>query len=394
MDDQVIDGQVLLERAQALVPALRERARETEALRHIPQATMQDVEAAGLFRAFVPQRFGGYGIDFRYGPQITRTLARGCLSTAWVVSFLTQHNWQLALFPEPVQQQLWADRPWMFAPAHVIPGGKATPTDGGYRLSGKWAWSSGVMHSDWFFAAAVVPGDGPAPDVRYLVVPMSAVAIEDNWEVAGLAGTGSNTIVADDVFVPDPMWVTFADLLGGTAPGLETNDGYLWRVPMVLVLGFNSIIAAAVGTAEAAHEVFVADTQSKQIAYGGGAARTSSATRMRIGQAQLEITTVRTLLDTCVGRIDERTRSGPPLTEFERLELLAQGAHIIHMSRRIVDTICEGAGSSFNFLSHPLQRMRRDLNVLATHGIVNADRHAEIYGRVLLGDEIPPEAVR
>ena len=115
---------------------------------------------------------------------------------------------------------------------------------------------------------------------------------------------------------------------------------------------------------------------------------------MRVGRAQLKVTSIRNLLDGTLAEIDDRTRSGEFLSEYERLEMVARGTHIIHNARWIVDEICEGAGLSINFLSHPLQRMRRDLNVLASHGIANLDRSIEVYGKVLLGHDIPPEAIR
>ena len=391
--DQVT-GPVLVERARALVPALRARAHEAEKLRQLPDATIQDAIDAGIFQAYVPKRYGGHEIDFRYGPQITRELARGCLSSAWVISFLTQHNWQLALFPDSAQQRVWADRPYMFAPTHILPGGTATPADGGYRVSGKWPWSSGIMHSSWFVATAIVPGDTAVPDGRYLLMPIEQVTVLDVWDVAGLAATGSNTVVVEDVFVAEDMQVEIATIISGTAPGFELNDNPVFRVPMVLLLDFNSLIAASVGAAEGALEIFIQEMQKKQISYGGGAAVVSSAIQMRIGRAQLKVSSIRNLLDVTLAEIDDRTCAGEPLSEFERLEMVARGTHIIHNARWIVDEICEGAGSSINFLSHPLQRMRRDLNVLASHGLANLDRSVEHYGKVLLGHDIPPEAIR
>lgn len=390
-----VTGPILVERARALVPTLRERARAAEELRRLPDTTIQDAADAGFFQAYVPKRHGGYEIDFRYGPQITRELARGCLSSAWVISFLTQHNWQLSLFPDSAQQRAWAERPYMLAPTHIIPGGTATPVDGGYRVSGRWPWSSGVMHSDWFVATAIVPGEREAnPDERYLLMPIDQTTVLDVWEVAGLAGTGSNTVIVEDVFVAENMQVSISTMLNGTAPGLAVNDNALWRIPMVLLLDFNSLIAASVGAAEGVLEIFIEEMKKKQISYGGGAAVNSGAIQMRVGRAQLKVTSIRNLLDGTLAEIDDRTRSGEFLSEYERLEMVARGTHIIHNARWIVDEICEGAGSSINFLSHPLQRMRRDLNVLASHGIANLDRSIEVYGKVLLGHDIPPEAIR
>ena len=271
-----VTGEVLVERARVMIPTLRERARETETLRRLPDATIQDAADAGFFQAFVPRRNGGHEIDFRFGPQITRELAHGCLSSAWVISFLTQHNWQLALFPDSVQQRVWADKPYMLAPAHIIPGGSAEPVDGGYRVSGKWSWASGVMHASWFLAMAVVPEDGPALDTRYFLMPIEDTSIIDAWDVAGLAGTGSNTVVADDVFIAEEMQISLSSMLEGTSPGLNFNANPLWRAPMVLVLDFNSIIAASVGTAEAAHAIFI-DAMKKNKSHMVGAAPSTTA---------------------------------------------------------------------------------------------------------------------
>ncbi len=389
-----VTGPVLVERARALVPALRERARAAEELRQLPDATIQDAADAGFFQAYVPKRYGGHEIDFRYGPQITRELARGCLSSAWVISFLNQHNWQLALFPDSAQQHVWAKRPYMLAPTNIVPGGTATPVAGGYRVSGKWPWSSGVMHSDWFVATTVVPGEAAVQDERYLLMPIEQTTVLDVWEVSGLAATGSNTVIVEDVFVAEDMQVSVAGMLDGSAPGFSVNDNALWRVPMVLLLDFNSLIAASVGAAEGALEIFIEETKGKQISYGGGAAIDSSAMQMRVGRAQLKVTSIRNLFDVTLAEIDDRTRARESLNEFERIEMIALGTHIIHNARWIVDEICEAAGSSINFLSHPLQRMRRDLNVLASHGLVNFDRGIEAYGKVLLGRDIPTEAIR
>ena len=389
-----VTGPELVARARAMVPALRERAREAEEIRQLPQATIQDAADAGFFQVYVPKRYGGHEIDFRYGPQITRELARGCLSTAWVISFLNQHNWQLALFPDSAQQRVWAERPYMLAPTNIVPGGTATPVDGGYRVSGNWPWSSGVMHSNWFVATTVVPADGAVQDERYLLMPIEQTTIVDVWEVSGLAATGSNTVIVEDVFVTEEMQVSVAAMLDGTAPGFAVNANPLWRVPMVLLLDFNSLIAVSVGAAEGALEIFIEETKTKQISYGGGAAIDSSAMQMRVGRAQLQVTSVRNLFDATLAKIDDRTRAGEPLSEFERVEMVALGTHIIHNARWIVDEICAAAGSSINFLTHPLQRMRRDINVLASHGLVNFDRGIEAYGKVLLGRDIPTETVR
>ena len=394
-ESEQVHGKVLLERARTMVPALRERAREAEKLQRLPDTTIGDAVDAGLFRAFVPKRHGGLQVDFRYGPLITRELAHGCLSSAWIISFYIQHNWQAGLFPEALQSLLWKDRPYILAPAHIIPSGSATPVKGGYRVNGKWPWGSGIQHAEWFFAAAVVPGDGPLLDTRYFVIPAEQTALEGSWDVSGLAGTGSNTIVVDDVFVAEEMHgARFAQMLDGSAPGVATQEPYLWQIPMVPLLMYNSLGAMAVGAAETAYQIFINLMDGKSIKYGGGKAKENSAVHMRAGRARMNLTAISNLFEANIEKIEERTRSGNFLNEFERLEIMAESSHIVHAARRLIDDLCEGAGSSFNFLSNPLQRIRRDMNVLATHGITNLDRSTENYGKVLLGHDIPLDSIR
>ena len=389
-----VTGKILVERARAMAPVLRERAREAEEARRIPDVTLQDAIDAGLLQALVPKRYGGYEIDFHYSSQITRELAHGCISSAWIISFFNQHNWQLGLFPQAIQERLWGPKPYVLAPAHIIPSGTAQAVDGGYRVNGKWGWGSGINHADWFWAAAVVRGEGPAADARYFAIPVEQTSTEGDWDVAGLGGTGSVTVVVDDIFVADDMQISIAEMLNGSAPGIASHDGILWRIPMVQVLMYNSLVAMAVGAAEAAHEIFIEGMKKKQIKYGGGAAIENSAVHMRAGKTKFDLAMIRNLFDANLAKIWERAGSDDPMSEFEKLEIQGQGSYIVHASRWLVDEICESAGSSVNFLSHPLQRIRRDINVLATHGIANLDRTTEVYGKVLLGHDIPPDALR
>ncbi len=389
-----VTGEILIERARAMIPVLRERGEKAEELGHLPDATMQDAIDAGFFRSFVPKRHGGYEIDFRYPPQMTRAIARGCPASAWILSFFVHHNWQLALYPEEVQKVLWADKPYALATGQIVPNGKATVTDEGYRLTGRWPWASGVLHANWAMLNGVVPGDGPAPDMRYFLVPIEDTSVELDWKVAGLRATGSNTLTVEDVFVPEERQIPFPSMLDRTAPGFATHDSYLWRIPMIMVMYYNSLTAVALGAAEGVHELFVEDMRHKNITFGGGPALDSAGVQMRIGRTKLQINTLASLFDRIIVSVEERAQADDELTDSERLDLTMDSTHIIHTARRIVDEIAEAAGATANYLSHPIQRFRRDLNALASHAAYNFDRNTEVYGKALFGLEIPPEQIR
>jgi 3-hydroxy-9,10-secoandrosta-1,3,5(10)-triene-9,17-dione monooxygenase len=389
-----VTGEILLERAAAMIPSLRARGEETEELGHLPHATLREVEASGLFSAFVPKRYGGHEIDFHYPPQVTRLLARGCPASAWVISFFTHHNWQLGLYPEAVQKMLWADKPFAFAPGQIVPNGKATVTDGGYRLSGRWPWASGVMHANWAMLNGIVPGDGPAPDMRYFLVPKSDFSVDVDWRVAGLKGTGSNTLVVDDIFVPEERQIPFPSMTDGSAPGFATQDSYLWRIPMIVVMYYNSLTPLALGAAEGVLEMFIEDMRKKHLVFGGGPALDNAGVQMRIGRNKMRLDALSSLFETIIMNAEQRAKADQPFSDTERLEMTMHSTHIIHSARRIIDDLGEAAGASANYLSHPIQRFRRDLNALATHAAFNFDHNTAVLGRVALGLGIPPEQIR
>ena len=160
--DEAVSGAELVARAAALVPALRMRARAAEENGRIPEETVDDLKAAGLFRAVVPKRFAGYEVDFKYIPQIFRELGRGCTSTAWAMGFLIYHNFQFAHFSERAQEDAWGGRGYTMAPGQVMPSGLAVPVDGGFQLSGRWGYATGIQHGDWMLLKWRYPSVLPA----------------------------------------------------------------------------------------------------------------------------------------------------------------------------------------------------------------------------------------
>ena len=230
------DHDEIVARAAALVPALRERAQKAESLRRLPDETMAEVEEADLLRTMVPRRWGGHGLGLRTVCQLTRVLAQGCPSTAWVVGFLVEHNWQFARFGATVQEEIFGSQPLIRAPAQLAPVGRLEPVDGGFRLSGRWEFCSGVMHADWTILAAVAtPAEPAGPDARptpyVLIAPMADVAVEDVWHTAGMRATGSNAIVAEDVFVPAHRVVAMREFVSEDNPGVALHDEPVVRLP-------------------------------------------------------------------------------------------------------------------------------------------------------------------
>jgi GTP cyclohydrolase II len=210
----------LLARVDALVPRLRERAAETEDIRRIPEATMAELKAAGVFQMLAPKAVGGFGMGLETYVEVVRRLAQGCVSTAWSVGHLVEHVWMLARWPQEAQDEVFANGPAPLAAATGAPPGKAEKVPGGFAISGRWSFASGIMHSEWALLA-VQNGD-----VRLqCLVPVSDLELLDVWHTAGLRGTGSNDLRAEDLFVPAFRALEWSLLAAADNPGHLPEHG-------------------------------------------------------------------------------------------------------------------------------------------------------------------------
>lgn len=196
------DRATLVERAAALVPALRERAAKTEELRRLPDETVADLVDTGLLRCLQPRRFGGYELDYGCQLDLAAELGRGCGSTAWVAVLLACHPWLLGMFEPEAQEEVWGDDPdTLVATSWGVQQVEAAAVDGGLQVRGHWKYSSGIDHCRWVQVFAPVPEEGGVRPTIALV-PSTDFRVERTWSAHGLAGTGSNDVVMDGAFVP------------------------------------------------------------------------------------------------------------------------------------------------------------------------------------------------
>src|SRR5207247_3560967 len=183
--------------------ALAERSRAARQARCIPDATIADMQRAGLFRVLQPRRWGGYELDLHTFYEIELALAEGDMSTGWIYGVSGVHPWFMALLDDRAAQEVWGGDNLCLICSSLMPAGKATAVAGGFRLSGRWRYASGCVHCGWALLGAMVAADdGGAPDGRIFLLPREDYRSIDTWQVAGLQATGSWDIVVDDVFVP------------------------------------------------------------------------------------------------------------------------------------------------------------------------------------------------
>jgi 3-hydroxy-9,10-secoandrosta-1,3,5(10)-triene-9,17-dione monooxygenase len=222
----------LLKRAQAMRAVLESHADACAAERRIPHETIAAFEAAGFFSMLQPKRWGGLEADPNEFFDVITEIAKACPSSAWVLGVVAVHAWQLALFPLEAQEEVWGANRATRISSSYMPVGIVTLVSGGFQLSGKWGFSSGVDCCDWVFLGAMAPsvtGEGPS-EMRTFLVPKREVHIEDDWHVSGLRGTGSKSVVVTDAFVPVHRTHRMADGFRCESPGNVHNPAP-WRLP-------------------------------------------------------------------------------------------------------------------------------------------------------------------
>jgi GTP cyclohydrolase II len=379
----------LLARVDALIPGLRERAEETERIRQVPGATMAELKEAGVFQMLAPKAVGGFGMGLETYVQVVRRLAQGCVSTAWSVGHLVEHVWMLARWPQKAQDEVFANGPAPLAAATGAPPGKAAEVPGGFTISGRWSFASGVMHSDWALLAAQ-HGDAR----MQFLVPVAELELLDVWHTAGLRGTGSNDLKAEDLFVPAHRALAWDLLAAADNPGSSIHPDPNIHIPMATFLNMVAP-AAALGAAEHAIEVFRGLMMVRKVKQTVQTRQADSPlAQARFTQAYGQVATARLHWEEAVRVVAGAYEHRPvAFTDEERaryrLSLGLSGA----ASAEAVRLILTGSGGSVHRLSHPLQRIQRDVNVLLNHASLTMDPILEQAGRGLLdlGFSIPAE---
>ncbi|MFN0089132.1 MAG: acyl-CoA dehydrogenase family protein [Acidimicrobiales bacterium] len=382
-DEAVARAALIAERAAA-------RAAETEELRRLPDATIAEVTEADLWRLVTPRHLGGHGLGLLTVCEVGRTLAHGCASTAWTVSFLILHNWFVARFRPEIQAELFAKRPYVLMPAPLTPGGVAEPVEGGHRLSGRWSWASGVMHADWVVVLSFVPRDGARPAARVFLLPVDHVEVDDVWRTSGMRGTGSNDVVADSVFVPERLSMPASDLMGDDPPGAAAGGDAFVGYPLAPVLVLYAA-STAVGAAEAAVDQFRELVGRRMLAGAPGLRQADQpVSQARLGEALATVRAARLVWRDAIERLCSVYDAGGRLARAERGSFRLAAAHAVKLSVEAVRTSLDGAGASAYLTSSPLQRIQRDLETLKGHVVYDWDRAATLAGRLELGGEATP----
>lgn len=355
-----------------LVPALRSRADAVEKARQIPAETIAELREAGLFRALVPRKFGGDERGLGEVLEAAIELSRGCSSTGWVGSLVTIHALAIAWFDQRAQEEVWSNGPDTLVVTSLAPSGQLEEVEGGFRLSGRWPFVSGVDHGAWAMVGAQLKGR-----LQYLLLPRSDFSIVDDWYVAGLRGTGSKSLVIESAFIPKHRTIAMAQLKGG---GHATHAAPVYRLPWTQVFAA-TFPPMALGTALASLDAFREYVATRVHAYEGTAYRTSPGHLLRVADAAAHLDAALALYRRTVARIEE---AGSELGALEGQDVIYNCAFVIDRASYVIGRLFRGSGGKALRDDNPIQRHFRDVHAMTQHVGADLDVHGLRYGSKLI----------
>ena len=376
-----------LKAARELVPLLKAHTRTCSEIRRPVDEVVAAIVKSGLVGLLRPKKYGGAGLDVSDMAAVAGVLAEGCTSTAWDYDVWEAHNWIMGMLPEKGQEEIFGTDNLVICCGVANPSkAKARPVEGGYMLSGRWAFGSGSTHANWASVGALVEGrqvDG-RPEGRFMLVPRPAFSVLDTWQVRGLAGTGTHDIyVADEVFVPEYRTVTRAELVSGTAPGGKLHGTVAYQMP--LIPGVHLVTAAtSIGAAQAAITEFKEWT-SKRVMSGGQKQIDLAAPTARLGAAMVDVEAAKLLLQSTLRELETEVRAGRTLTLELRAKARMVAGYVPDLCKQVITSLVSACGIAAMDERSPLSALLLDVTMMSLHQSTEYDRGTENYGRVVLG---------
>ncbi len=382
-----IRAEDLLQKARDLQPVLRERAAQCKADRKIPDQTVQDFHKAGFFKILQAEQYGGYAMDPQVFYEVGLVIAEACMSSAWVLGVVAVHNWQLALFDDQAAQDVWGSDPSVLISSSYAPVGKVTPVEGGFKLSGRWSFSSGSQHCKWVFVGAVVPTPEAPFDManyRTFLVPIEDYKIVDNWDVVGLQGTGSHDVVVEDVFVPEHRTHKVIDGFNCDNPGNAVNAAPLYCMPFMQVF-VRAVCTATLGALEGQLQNFI-EVAKTRVA-GPVPMRDDPMAKILAAEVHSEIAQMKLVMHRNFDAMMDCTRSGRPIPVDDRIRYRYESAIVADTCLALSSKLLKAAGSSGIRNGSPLLAAHLDILASQAHVANHATPFAINMGGVLFGQD-------
>jgi 3-hydroxy-9,10-secoandrosta-1,3,5(10)-triene-9,17-dione monooxygenase len=387
------DDEMVLADVRDLLPRIRDRAAEAEQCRVVPDATMKELIEAGVFRMLQPRRYGGLETHPARFYAVVRALSGACGSTGWVASVVGVHPWQVALFAEAAQDDVWSESADALVSSSYAPMGRLRPEGDGHRLTGRWSFSSGCDHADWALLGGLATAKDGKPEFVTLLVPRTDFTVIDVWDPVGLAGTGSNDIVVDDIAVPAHRVLRNAEHARLSGPGQAVNTGPLYKLPFGAVFT-TTITSPVVGAVAGCLEDYVeAMRHRNRDSLGGGRFAEDQFAQVALARAESEVDAAVLQLDRNINELYAHAEAGRELPMELRLRTRRDQVRATERALGAIDTIFKMAGGNSLRRGNPIERAWRDAHAGSVHVANDVERALAMYGRGRFGFEVEDNLV-
>jgi alkylation response protein AidB-like acyl-CoA dehydrogenase len=383
----------LVARARELHPLLTKNAAQGEQDRRVVEESIQALTDAGLFRIATPKRYGGYETSMRTMLDVSAAVAEADGGTAWVLTLTNVCSWLVGLFPQQAQDEVFDADPDAKVSGVLAPTATTQKVDGGWRVTGKWFYNSGSWHAGWaVLGIPITDGDGEVVNQGLALIPRSDLDLEDTWFVAGMKSSGSNCLVAEDVFVPEHRVMLVPPAIGGDYPTEHGDTEAFYRSAFVPILAL-VLVGPQLGMGRAALEYVTGKAAKKPISYTFYPAQTESVGfQLQIAEAARLIDTAHLHAYRAAADIDEAAARGEYPDFLTRARVRSDTGYVAECITKAIDILlfAHGAGSFADV--NPLQRIWRDSATAARHAVVSPQVGYEVYGKALVGvpDSITP----
>ncbi|MBY4011749.1 oxidoreductase [Rhodococcus fascians] len=389
LENHPIDsGAAVLVNVRALLPELKKGASENERARRLSDDTVDALRRAGAFRVAAPTRFGGLESGLRTMLDVSAAVAEGDGGASWVTTLSNVNHWALGLFSERAQAEVYADGPDVIISGVVSPTAVAKPVEGGYRVSGQWPYASASLHSTWSTGGVVIEDeDGSVMDQGMALIPRSDYRVDDTWYVAGMRASGSNTVVAEDVFVPEHRMLSMMGAFSGSYVAERTDSAFARSAfgPMLVMV----LVGPQLGMGRAALELVRTKAAEKSLAYTVFDRQADSvAFQMMVAEAALKIDTAHLHAYRAADDVMRWADAAEYPDLLSRARVRGDAATALRSINEALNILLDATGAGAFADVNALQRIWRDSNVGARHAVMLPRVSIETYGKALLGVEL------
>jgi 3-hydroxy-9,10-secoandrosta-1,3,5(10)-triene-9,17-dione monooxygenase len=365
----------VLARVRALTAVIRDGAAAAEEARTVPQETIDKLLAAGISRILIPPQYGGYGLSLDTWFEVVREIGKADASHAWCASLMIHHPHYLSQFSEAAQNVVWADGIDISIAASIQPIGRVTKVEGGYRISGEFPFASGINHSRWLIVGSMVEAEA-----MFFLIGPTDFKIKDTWFTNAMRATGSNTVICDDVYVPESHTLALSDVREGKTPGGKLHANPIYRAPWISYAPL-TFATPMLGAAQGAYEIFRDWTKSRRSGRGGFAIAEVTSVQVRLARAAADLDAAELLLRRA---IDVARAETPPSLAL-RARSMRDCSRAAEFCVGAIDTLITMSGTAVFAASHPIQRAWRDIHFAAMHVALNPEQNFAHFGRSELG---------